>query len=94
MLALSLRGALTATDRLARAKGLGANHGINYKTTPDWQKAALEFTGGRGVNHVVKVGGAATPAQIGYLMLAIFPRLTGRHRKNETAKSLRSRSLK
>src|SRR5262249_57574833 len=42
---------------------LGANHGINYKTTPDWEKAALEFTGGRGVDHVVEVGGAATLAR-------------------------------
>src|SRR5262249_14286996 len=43
-------------DKLARAKALGANHGINYKTTPDWEKAAVGFTGGRGVDHVVEVG--------------------------------------
>ena len=35
-----------------RAKTLGASHTINYKTTPDWDKAAMEFTGGRGVDHV------------------------------------------
>jgi len=34
--------------------------GINYQTTPDWEKAAMEFTGGTGVDHVVEVGGAAT----------------------------------
>jgi NADPH:quinone reductase-like Zn-dependent oxidoreductase len=46
--------------KLARAKALGAACGINYKTTPDWDKAAVEFTGGRGVDHVLEVGGGAT----------------------------------
>ncbi len=50
----------SSDQKLARAKSLGAAHGINYKTTPDWEKAAMEFTGGRGVDHVVEVGGAAT----------------------------------
>jgi len=53
----------SSDDKLARAKALGANHGINYKTTPDWEKAALGFTGGRGVDHLVEVGGAATLAR-------------------------------
>ncbi len=50
----------SSDEKLTRAKALGAAHGINYKTTPDWEKAALEFTRGRGVDHVVEVGGAAT----------------------------------
>ena len=50
----------SSDEKLKRAKMLGATHGINYKTTPDWEKAAMEFTGGRGVDHVVEVGGAAT----------------------------------
>jgi len=50
----------SSDEKLKRAKTLGAAHGINYKTTPDWEKAAVEFTGGRGVDHVVEVGGAAT----------------------------------
>jgi NADPH:quinone reductase-like Zn-dependent oxidoreductase len=53
----------SSDEKLGRAKALGANHGINYKTTPDWQKAALGFTGGRGADHVVEVGGAATLAR-------------------------------
>jgi NADPH:quinone reductase-like Zn-dependent oxidoreductase len=53
----------SSDDKLARAKALGANHGINYKTTPNWEKAALELTDGRGVDHVVEVGGAATLAR-------------------------------
>jgi NADPH:quinone reductase-like Zn-dependent oxidoreductase len=50
----------SSDEKLKRAKALGAAHGINYKTTPDWAKAALEFTGGEGVDLVIDVGGAAT----------------------------------
>jgi NADPH:quinone reductase-like Zn-dependent oxidoreductase len=50
----------SSDEKLARAKALGAAHGINYKTTPDWEKAAVELTGGRGVDQVVEVGGAGT----------------------------------
>ncbi len=43
---------------------LGADHLINYRETPDWAKAARALIGGpgggRGVDHVVEVGGAGT----------------------------------
>ena len=47
-------------DKLARAKALGADHLINYRTTPEWAKVALEITGGLGVDHIVEVGGKDT----------------------------------
>lgn len=50
----------SSDEKLARAKAMGADHGINYRTTPDWDEAALELTGGRGVDHVVEVGGEQT----------------------------------
>ena len=50
----------SSDEKLKRAKALGAAFGINYKTTPEWSKAALEFTGGEGVDQVIDVGGAAT----------------------------------
>jgi len=50
----------SSDEKLGRAKMLGANRGTNYKSTPDWEKAAMEFTGGLGVDHVVEVGGAGT----------------------------------
>ena len=50
----------SSDEKLARAKKLGAIHGINYKARPGWDKAVLEFTNGRGVDHVVEVGGAGT----------------------------------
>lgn len=47
-------------DKLERARALGAHEGINYVTTPDWDKTARTLTGGTGVDHVVEVGGAGT----------------------------------
>lgn len=43
-----------------RLRSLGADAVINYRTTPDWDRAAREFTGGVGVDHVLEVGGAGT----------------------------------
>ena len=48
------------SGRCLLSKKLSANKGINYKSTPDWEKAAMEFTAGRGVDQVVEVGGAGT----------------------------------
>lgn len=46
-------------EKLARLKALGASDGINYKTTPDWDKPVRELTGA-GADHIVEVGGAGT----------------------------------
>ncbi len=43
--------------KLARVKALGADHVVNYKTTPDWAKAVREATGGLGADLVVEVAG-------------------------------------
>ena len=53
----------SSDEKLERLKALGADHLINYRATPDWGAAALKLTGGRGVDHVVEVGGPATLAQ-------------------------------
>jgi NADPH:quinone reductase-like Zn-dependent oxidoreductase len=50
----------SSDEKLERARELGADEGINYRTTPDWDERARELTGGRGVDHVVEVGGAGT----------------------------------
>ncbi len=44
--------------KLARARALGADHTINYRTTPAWGSAVRQLTGGRGANLVVDVVGA------------------------------------
>ena len=46
--------------KLERARGLGACQTVNYRTTPDWDRAVLDLTDGVGVDHVVEVGGAGT----------------------------------
>ncbi len=50
----------SSDEKLERAKNLGADDLINYKTTEDWDTAVLELTEKRGVDHVVEVGGAGT----------------------------------
>jgi NADPH:quinone reductase-like Zn-dependent oxidoreductase len=63
--AMGMQTIITSSSdaKLAKAKALGATHTINYKTTPDWDKAAMELPGGRGVDQVVEVGGAGTFAK-------------------------------
>lgn len=53
----------SSDEKLARAKQLGADAGVNYRTTPDWGKAVRELTHGRGVDHVIEVGGGGTLEQ-------------------------------
>ena len=43
-----------------RLRALGADAVVNYRTTPEWDRAARDFTGGVGVDHVIEVGGAGT----------------------------------
>ena len=50
----------SSDEKLARTKALGAACGINYKTTPEWDKAAIAFNHGHGVDHVLEVGGVNT----------------------------------
>ena len=50
----------SSDEKLRRACDLGAFAGINYKTTPDWDKEVRRLTEGRGADHIVEVGGAGT----------------------------------
>jgi NADPH:quinone reductase-like Zn-dependent oxidoreductase len=50
----------SSDEKLGRARALGADVGINYKTTPDWEEKVRELTAGRGVDHIIEVGGAET----------------------------------
>ncbi|EEF62724.1 zinc-dependent alcohol dehydrogenase family protein [Pedosphaera parvula] len=53
----------SSDDKLERAKKLGADELINYKTTPDWEEKARGLTHKTGVDHIVEVGGAGTLAK-------------------------------
>lgn len=50
----------SSDEKLEKLKSLGADHLINYRKTENWGELAREITGGRGVDHVVEVGGPAT----------------------------------
>jgi len=48
----------SSDDKLERARALGADHTINYRSVPEWGKAAADWAGG--VDHIVEVGGKDT----------------------------------
>lgn len=50
----------SSDDKRDRLKALGAEEVLNYRTNPDWHLAVREWTGGRGVDQVIEVGGAGT----------------------------------
>ena len=50
----------SSDEKLQKLKALGADHLINYRQTANWGEVAREITNGRGVDHVVEVGGPAT----------------------------------
>lgn len=66
--ALQLAKALGATviitsssdEKIAKARELGADHAINYRTNPDWHKEVLKLTDNRGADVTVENGGGAT----------------------------------
>lgn len=49
--------------KLERLSEMGADYALNYRSNPAWGQVAREITGGRGVDHVVEVGGPATLEQ-------------------------------
>jgi NADPH:quinone reductase-like Zn-dependent oxidoreductase len=50
----------SSDEKLARAKALGADETINYKTHPEWDKEVRRLTGGKGADIVLEVGGGET----------------------------------
>lgn len=50
----------SSDEKLARAKQLGADETINYKTFPNWDEKVYELTQHQGVDQVIEVGGAGT----------------------------------
>ena len=70
--------ALSSSDeKLARARILGAELGINYRTTPDWHLAVKEATGGRGADIIVETAGATLSKSLGALAFGGFVGVVG-----------------
>ncbi|GGD00488.1 zinc-dependent alcohol dehydrogenase family protein [Undibacterium terreum] len=53
----------SSVEKLEQLKVLGADYLINYRSEPNWGAAAHALTGGRGVDHVVEIGGTGTLEQ-------------------------------
>lgn len=49
--------------KLERLKDMGADHLINYRSTPNWGETVRQLTDDCGVDHVIEVGGPATLEQ-------------------------------
>ena len=63
--ALGARVILTSSSdaKLERCRELGTWGEINYVDDPQWGKTAKKMTGGRGVDHIIEVGGGQTLEQ-------------------------------
>lgn len=49
--------------KLDRLGALGADHLVNYREVPEWARVARDVSAGRGIDHVVEVGGGGTLEQ-------------------------------
>lgn len=81
----------SSDEKIERLKELGAEHTLNYKAEPEWGKRVKELTDGRGVDHVVEVGGPGTlPQSIEAVRIgghiALIGVLTGRSGEVPTVK--------
>jgi len=53
----------SSNEKLERVRALGADHTINYRAEPAWGEAVQRWTKGRGVDHVIELGGPDTLPQ-------------------------------
>jgi NADPH:quinone reductase-like Zn-dependent oxidoreductase len=53
----------SSEEKLEKLKRLGADDVVNYKAAPNWGQKVKDLTDGRGVDHVVEVGGPGTLMQ-------------------------------
>lgn len=84
----------SSNEKLARLAAMGAEHTVNYREEPDWGQRVQELTGGRGVDHVVEVGGPGTLPQSAEAVrigghISLIGVLTGRSGEVPTATLMR-----
>lgn len=81
----------SSDEKLERLTALGADHTINYKTTPAWGAQVQKLTNGVGADHIIEVGGPGTlPESIDAVRIgghiALIGVLTGREGNVPTSK--------
>ncbi len=67
---LRVLGISSSYEKLERASAMGLDSGLNYRDNPEWDRWAMDQTGGEGVDLVVEVGGQGT---LGRSLRAIRP---------------------
>lgn len=50
----------SSDDKLKKAQSLGADHLINYRSTPEWQDEVMKVTHDEGADIIFETGGART----------------------------------
>jgi len=90
MMGASVIATSSSDQKLERLRALGADHTINYKSEPEWGVAVRRWTQGRGVDHVIEIGGPGTlPQSIAAVRIgghvALIGTLTGRSGEVPTA---------
>jgi len=60
IMGMRVLGISGSAEKLERVRALGLSAALNYKETPDWDRWAIEQTGGEGVDLVIEVGGMGT----------------------------------
>jgi NADPH:quinone reductase-like Zn-dependent oxidoreductase len=66
LMGVRVLGISGSAAKLERARSLGLDAALNYRETPNWDRWALDQTGGEGVDLVVEVGGVGTlPRSLG-----------------------------
>ncbi len=63
MFGASVIATSSSDEKIAKLRSVGADETINYRDREDWDRAVLELTAKRGVDHVIEVGGAGTIAR-------------------------------
>jgi NADPH:quinone reductase-like Zn-dependent oxidoreductase len=90
MMGASVIATSSSDQKLERLRALGADHTINYKSEPEWGVAVRRWTQGRGVDHVIEIGGPGTlPQSIAAVRIgghvSLIGTLTGRSGEVPTA---------
>jgi NADPH2:quinone reductase len=62
LFAVEMFGTASSDEKLARARELGLDHGINYRTS-DYEQAVMDLTGGEGVDIVFEMLGGEHTAK-------------------------------
>ncbi|HJS85742.1 MAG TPA: NAD(P)-dependent alcohol dehydrogenase [Acetobacteraceae bacterium] len=80
----------SSDDKLARGRELGADVGINYRTSPEWDRDVKQATDGRGADIVVETGGATLPRSLNAVAFGGFVGVVGFVAGYEATVQLRS----